>query len=653
MRCAWTLISIILFTAFCGGQTNQMLNTFAEEAMHDKDWHSAYQYYQRLFARDSSNIRVKYAYAEAARLDLDINTALRQYRQVVAYDNGRRFPLSVYWIGELLKIKKQYKDASGWFRKFYKLKLRKKKYQPYKTKAKIQIEACENALIMLQEPASLTLKKVEQPVNTPSSEYAAVERDSTVYFSSLRTIVSKEPGPPQTFYSKIYRSEIRKNRLQKVRPLDTLVNANNLHTANTAFTSDGQLMIYSRCTALNSADFQCELYSSRLQNKKWQAGARLPEPVNTASASVSMPCVGVINGKSVLFFSSNRPGGQGGMDIWYSVMNSEGSFEAPVNAGPSVNTAGNEISPWYISGDSTLYFSSDHEKGLGGFDIYTSIYLSGQFLGSQNAGFPLNSGFNDLYYSRNNFGTKAYFTTNRPAGASDKAVSCCSDIYSYDIDTTRPKVIDTLPAPKPDTILVVKKKLKLLVPLTLYFHNDEPDPRTTATVTTKSYADAYKSYTSLTPEYVKLYSKDRKGDDRQLAVNRVESFFADSVEVGMENLEKFTGLLKSVLAAGETVTITMKGYCSPLASTDYNINLAKRRISSLRNYFTTVNDGMFAKYLVAADNKPPQMVFIDVDIGELPASRASDNLKDKINSVYSPSAASERKIQVIAVGFGE
>lgn len=121
----------------------------------------------------------------------------------------------------------------------------------------------------------------------------------------------------------------------------------------------------------------------------------------------------------------------------------------------------------------------------------------------------------------------------------------------------------------------------------------------------------------------------------------------------MHELEKFALLLEQVLAKNEKVKITMKGYCSPLASTDYNVNLAKRRISSLRNYFNEYKGGMFVKYVDNPDSTRGSITYEDVEIGELPISRVSDDLKDKKNSVYSPFAARERKIQIIAVSFGQ
>lgn len=125
----------------------------------------------------------------------------------------------------------------------------------------------------------------------------------------------------------------------------------------------------------------------------------------------------------------------------------------------------------------------------------------------------------------------------------------------------------------------------------------------------------------------------------------------DSLDAGMDGLKQFSDLLEKVLVSGETVKITMKGYCSPLASTDYNVALARRRISSLRNYFNETKKGLFVKYINNTAMKGGKIIFEDVDVGELPKSKVSDDVKDKRNAIYSPFAASERKIQIIAVSY--
>jgi hypothetical protein len=122
------------------------------------------------------------------------------------------------------------------------------------------------------------------------------------------------------------------------------------------------------------------------------------------------------------------------------------------------------------------------------------------------------------------------------------------------------------------------------------------------------------------------------------------------VDAGMEDLEKFAVLLQKVLRDGEKVSITIKGFCSPLASTDYNINLAKRRISSLRNYFAEYQNGVFVPYFNNTKANEGSIAFFDEEIGELKArANVSDDYYDTKNSVYSPAAAIERKIQIIAI----
>lgn len=643
------IFSLVIFFSFQGikAQTNAVIQKNAEEAMKEKDWYAAAQHYSRLFSRDSSELTIKYNYAEASRLNFDLDLALRLYSKVVALDDEKKFPLAYYWIGQLLKTKGNYKEAKKWFTKFSKMKFKKNKasFEYYVTKAKLEMDACDMAQIWMKNPVGPKLEHLDTAINSKVSEYAAFEMDSTLYFSSLRNASKKDVN--ENNYNKIYSSEMKNMRWQRVKPLDTNINAVTLHNANTSFSEDYKQMILSRCRAKNGSEYTCELYAAANENGKWKTPEKLPAPLNLPGFSSTQPCFGKLKGKIVLFFASNRPGGKGGLDIWYAEKKADGTFEEAVNCGTLINTPDDEITPWYVNERKTLYFSSTYHKGLGGFDIFKSVYNDSIFSEPENAGYPINSSYNDIYYSVNKARDRAYVSSNRIGSFFENKLNCCNDIYRFSIDPlTEP--------PKPiDSVVIEKDKLKLLCPLTLYFHNDEPNPKTKLTVTTKNYETTYNEYKVLVPEYLKEYPKGQTGADKDDCIDRVNDFFTDSVDAGMEDLRKFADLTKKVLLKGQTVKIIMKGYCSPLASTDYNVNLAKRRISSLRNYFMEVDNAWFAKYV---NNQTPgegKIIFEDVDIGELAASRVSDDLKDKRNSVYSPFAARERKIQIIAVGFGE
>ncbi|MCW3077551.1 MAG: hypothetical protein JWO32_2160 [Bacteroidetes bacterium] len=639
-------IFVLLGLNFVKAQSNRSMLLQAEAAMANKDWYTAAQYYNRLFYRDSSDVSVQYNYAEASRLNFDLDIAYRLYNKIAAVDNGKSRPLCFYWIGQILKNKGQYKEAKKWFTKFSKLKKDKKKVNLdyYFTKSLLEIEACDLALIMIKNPVPEKIEHLDTTINSKVSEYAPFESDSALYFSSLKNPSKKDANDVNL--NKIYRSEMRQQKWQKVKALDTAINATYLHNANTCFSDDYKQMIVSRCKAKNASEYGCELYSGNYVNNKWQALERMPEPINLKGINTTQPCYGKINGKKVLFFASNRAGGEGNLDIWYSTIKEDGTFETPVNCGKKVNTPDDEITPWYVNERNTLYFSSTYHKGLGGFDIFKSEFKNGEFGEPQNAGYPINSSYNDIYYSVNKTRDRAYISSNRVGSYFENKLNCCNDIYRFNIE---PLSIPTKPI---DTLQLIKGQMKVLCPITLYFHNDEPDPKTKNIITKKNYETTYNEYKTLVPEYLIEYPGGAEGEQKTVALNKVENFFTDSVDAGYEDLKRFSDLLEKVLIKGETVKITMKGYCSPLASTDYNVNLAKRRISSLRNYFSETKNGFFLKYINNTNTGEGKIVYEDVDIGELPMSKVSDDLKDKRNSVYSPYAAQERKIQIIAVSFG-
>jgi hypothetical protein len=186
---------------------------------------------------------------------------------------------------------------------------------------------------------------------------------------------------------------------------------------------------------------------------------------------------------------------------------------------------------------------------------------------------------------------------------------------------------------------------KQLLPLELYFHNDEPDAKTTKSYTHKNYHDLYINYIAMKNEYRKAYSANLNGEAKDNAMQSVDNFFDNTVTGNYNRLEKFSSLLLEELKTGKKIKITVRGFTSPLAKSEYNINLSKRRISSFINYLKTYQDGAIDNYI-----QNEMLTIIEDPAGETYVKQGvSDELSDKRNSVYSPAASSERKIQVIDV----
>lgn len=642
------LLSCLLFSITANAQKIKQLLKQGISANNNKDYASASQIYNQIILLDSSNIEYQLLFADASRLNFDNSTALHWYQKIYKKDNGKTYTEVPFHIATLLKNTGKYKEAKKYFDKYYK-KQRNSKDKEKKQrslKAKQEFEACDVAQILIKNPVDVKVVHLDSAVNSKVSEYAPFEYDSLLYFSSLRDKSKQDEA--DVGFNKLYtahKSPKKENKFLKAQELDSLFNKSNIHNANTSFNTNFTKVFVSRCGALNASQYRCEIYVSDFKEGHWTELQKIPSPININGINTTQPCLSEIKGKPVLFFSSDRGAGEGAMDIWYSFMKDDGTFETPINAGKKVNTIEDDITPWFVKENKTLYFSSTWHKGLGNFDIFSSEYKNNEFTGAQNIGYPINSSYNDIYYSINSKKDRAYISSNRLGSYFEDKPNCCNDIYSFPITplTEPPKPIDT-------TALLINQ-MKVLVPLTLYFHNDEPEPKTKVIVTKKNYKKTYEDYTILKSKYFAEYAKGLEGEQKQYAINRIENFFEDSVDAGMQDLDKFALLLDQVLLRGEKVKITMKGYCSPLASTDYNVNLAKRRISSLRNYFMEYGNGKFVKYVDNTNEAEGRIEFFNEDIGELPVSTVSDDVKDVRNSVYSPYAASERKIQIIAISY--
>ena len=530
----------------------------------------------------------------------------------------------------------------------------KKRGTYYSLKSEQEIEACKFAQQQLLHPQTISIQHLDSSVNTPFSEFAAVENDSMIYFSSSKekTKSTKKTVP----HSAIYIFDEQKKSLQTT---DTAFVKNSTSIGNIAFSKDGKKCFYTECKNTSPTETHCEIYFRAKENGKWTVAKKLSDNINMADFTATQPSFASVDSLGdVLFFASNRPGGEGKMDIWASVFSSDGNFGNPFNLGKKINSIDNEITPYFNDSTQTLFYSSDWHKGMGGFDIFKTKRKNKSFETAVNLGYPINSSYNDLYYTTNATETKSYFSSNRQGSYFDKFQNCCNDIYAYQI-VKRDSVIKTKPLPIPvvetkkDTVIKIVNQLKLLVPLTLYFDNDQPDSKTLKTSTNKSYNKIYETYLGLKNNYKTEYSKGLLSSKKLQAEQNIELLFTDSVMHGMQQLQKFASLLSQILPEGEQVKITLKGYCSPLASSDYNKNLARRRISCVRNYFAEYNNGELKSYIITPTHPSEHtgnIEFTEEEIGELKASTSvSDDLRDKKNSVYSPSAALERKIQIIAI----
>lgn len=656
------LLCGLLFMFSAEAQSLKQYIRKADGYFENKDYYNAITYYQTALKMDSSDIAVWFHFAEANRFVNNYKVAERYYNKVWTRDSKNEFPQSQYWLGMMQKSNGKYKDAEKSFDRYYR-RFSRDSSNYFTTRSAIEKEACLWAQKQIAKPQKMNITHLDTTINSIHADFGATLADgewlyySTVRGDSFTTIYTQE------IFSKIYYSIGKDTSWVIGLPVDSVFHFPNSDVSNLSINKNAGKAYCTVIPNKKNKKILPGIYMLKIMDDKLRKPERLGIEINQEEALNTQPfSYSDSLGNEILFFASDRKGGFGKLDIWYSKANKEGKFGQVINAGRFINTADDELSPFFNDSLQKLFFSSTYHIGMGGFDVFSSVWNDSllTYGKPENIGYPVNSAANEYYYTSVFNNKKGYFSSNRIGSLSVYGETCCNDIYFFQsTDTLPPVVRDSVvlivaepiippPPPKEDII----EKIRLLVPLTLYFNNDEPDPKTTTTTTNKSYDETYLLYLTKIDKYKSEYSKGLQGAEKEKAEKEIEIFFNEQVMSGFAGLETFAALMLENLEEGRLCIVTMKGYCSPLASSDYNKNLAKRRIASLKNYFKNYANGIFVQYMSELPNPAlkGKIVFEEEDVGELPSyENVSDNLQDKRNSVYSRTAATERKIQIIAI----
>lgn len=650
----WLLLLFVFFAFAANAQTLKKFIQYGDMEMAKGNYYTASQYYAQGAEKFPNNLPVKYKLAEACRLFFDYKNAAKYYVEAIDLDEKKEYVLAPFWAGIMYKQEGEYDKAISFFKKY---KVRNKTTDRYAQKATHEIEACNWAKTHFCKNSTDTLINIGDSINTIFSEFNAIEDDAgNIIFSSIRKNNEQDTAAPITsFY------HLQKNQLSK---LQIGQGEQEMHFANGVFNQDFTKFYFTECALDAGGKFICHLYESKYSNQHWQNPQLLDSKINLPDYTATQPAIGKdAIGNELLYYVSDRPDGEGGLDIWCAKIKADGSFENPINVGKGINTTENEITPFYDYVTDSFYFSSDWHIGYGGYDIFRAKGSYNQFSTPQNLGCQFNSPANDLYYFKSYKPQRIFVTSNRKGSKFLKAATCCNDIYFLPLqDTTpltkQPELLLTIQEnkntvlPINDTIVIAQNNvpvandsspaiiqttflnIKQLLPVTLYFHNDEPECCNMRDTTSLNYAKTYEAYWRLKPEYEKNYEK-----------NAVVNFFNNKVDDGYIKLIMFSAQLLDLLEAGKNVEIELQGYCSPLNFNEYNIHLGNRRVASLKNYFYQYRNGFFLNYI-----KENKLHIIEKSFGEETADKTiSDSREDKTNAVYNPIAASERRVAIIAV----
>jgi Tol biopolymer transport system component len=255
-----------------------------------------------------------------------------------------------------------------------------------------EIQACKNAIVFKENPVVFSKKLLGSDFNQGSiDDNPAVSFDgNTIVYTEHRGIVNA------LFFT-------RKVRGTWQQPIEITAELKcDEDCSSCSLNSDGtQLFLY------KTDNYDGSIYSSDYVNGAWTPIKKLNKNINTkyyeSHASISA------DGKK-LYFTSNRTGGQGNLDIYISEKDATGDWGPAVNLGATINTPYNEDTPFITSNDSLLYFSSEGHNSMGGYDIFRSQFIDAVWKAPTNLGFPINTTDDDKFYQPVNNGLNAYYS---------------------------------------------------------------------------------------------------------------------------------------------------------------------------------------------------------------------------------------------------
>jgi tetratricopeptide (TPR) repeat protein len=157
-----------------------------------------------------------------------------------------------------------------------------------------------------------------------------------------------------------------------------------------------------------------DIFAVKVDDKKQKKPRELPRRI---SGKGNENWITFSPDSSRVWFVSDRKRGHGGKDIWMCEAKRSGRWRRAVNAGPMINTAQDEASPFIAADGKTLYFSSKGLPGIGGYDIYKTTWADGAYTVPVNLGFPINSASDDLHFSMDGYGKLGYLASSRPGGS--------------------------------------------------------------------------------------------------------------------------------------------------------------------------------------------------------------------------------------------
>lgn len=399
------------------------------------DFKNAIELYKKALKKDAGNVYVLQRIADSYRLMNDWTNAETYYQQLAQNENAN--VINKLYYAEALRANQKYADAKVYYKAYADA-------VPNDNSINERLKGIDKLDELSRDRGFYDVRN-ETAINSKYSDFGvSFFKDTGVFFCSNRFsdsyVKHKDEWTQGNFLQiyQAYKSDSAGNGATLGAPQlmgNRKVNSK-FHEGTSSYNEKmGEMYIdrsnYNGKRAFPSADKTVKLKIYKLtwqpDQNQWSNDVVEAVPFNDKEYSVEHPSL-TKDGKT-LYFSSDKPGGYGGVDLYMCTREIGGQWSTPINLGPKINTSGDEAFP-FIADDNTLYFASNGHVGLGGLDVFSSSMVKTgnkmtNWTDPENLGYPINTNADDFGYIVRADNRTGYFSSNRQGGQGD------DDIYSF------------------------------------------------------------------------------------------------------------------------------------------------------------------------------------------------------------------------------
>lgn len=421
-----TILFFLVLSFYCFSQVkhNAKFNHIFKLAEKNYDfgyYKDALNNYMIIYNEDSNDVDLNYKIAMCHYFEKHYPDSILHFLEK---DTSSSISEVHLLLGKLYHQKFDFEKAKKQFNIYKNFSLDKREFQDQEIDRLIDIS--NRAALVIKNPHKYVIENMGQKINTVYNEYVPlINAEGTLLF-----FTSKRPGSTGNlqdiagnYFEDIYFTTKIKGAWTDAKNIGLPINTND-HDACVGLSADGiKLLVYRPSKDKVHGD----IYQSDLKNEKWLPPIKLGNFINSKLGNETSACAS--NDLAYLFFSSDKPGGFGGKDIYFCKKLPNGNWSLSTNLGPVINSVFDEDAPFMSADNRYLYFSSKGHETIGEYDIFKSEFLieSNTWSKPQNMGYPINSVGDDIFFVLSRNGYQGYFSSIKKSGFGGE------DIYSIDM----------------------------------------------------------------------------------------------------------------------------------------------------------------------------------------------------------------------------